>query len=98
MVWQDSQVLNDQKLLEVVQYTHNHVSNTVANTEKRLERHVQDYLEGLHSQLETTSKQNMTLQASEIDRHFNCIVDDVDTRTKASTETAVCTLTSKLEA
>ncbi|GMF35640.1 unnamed protein product [Phytophthora fragariaefolia] len=49
MVLQDSQVLNDQKLLEVVQYTHNHVSNTVANTEKRLERHVQDYLEGLHS-------------------------------------------------
>ncbi|GMF41593.1 unnamed protein product [Phytophthora fragariaefolia] len=40
----------------------------------------------------------MTLQASEIDRHFNCFVDDVDTRIKASTETAVGTLTSKLEA
>ncbi|GMF48830.1 unnamed protein product [Phytophthora fragariaefolia] len=87
MILQNSQVLNDQKLLEVVQYTHNHVSNTVANTEKRLERHVQDYLEGFHSQLETTSKQNMTLQASEIDRHFNCFVDDIGTRIKTSTET-----------
>ncbi|ETM53523.1 hypothetical protein F442_22362 [Phytophthora nicotianae P10297] len=96
-VLQDSQARNDEKLLELAQYAHDHVINTVAETEERLGYHIRDYLDGIHAHYDASMKQQGELQAVEPDRRLSSLEHNIQERAQTSAVAAVGSLANKLE-
>ncbi|KAF4145688.1 hypothetical protein GN958_ATG05121, partial [Phytophthora infestans] len=92
-----SQVRNDQKLLELAQYAHDHAIDTAPETEIRLGCHLREYLGGMHAYYDASMKNQGELQSVELGRHLGCLKRDVHEREQASAVATVRTMANKME-
>ncbi|KAG1692646.1 hypothetical protein DVH05_025125 [Phytophthora capsici] len=94
---QDSQAQNEEKLQEIIRYTHDHVLHTAADTENHLGCHIRDYLIDVHAHYESTVKHQTELLGIEIDRRLNGLDQEVQDHSQASAAAAVKDLANELE-